>query len=400
MEAQLYFYLEPYVYYFISSNGLILINLLDDKLLYFTDTASINVVNAIQKSSKRVALIGKSDLKTPVVSQTILHFMGDIVETDLIPLQFDSEINNLSDKEAYRKSIKFTRHGIGTLISECFVISDLNDLTSSKLLTLLSGIDGWNGNSLIDKVMTPARIKEVIDEIYDVNPDIHFFVTNPNEETLKSLIQSTNLSENIIPIYSSEDFLTNPQLYQYIGKSNMCFKLIIPSLFSLDEFRIDKSKNVFMLAITDKKDMEYYETLIEKGYNVEVYPVLTKNNYSFILSLFDWSLDDLKGLKDKYRRIKQNNLINSNIWGRIFVNPKGEIAYSPLEIYNGASIGSNFFEFFHKTLIKGDFAWTQIRNYPQCSSCCFKYLCPSPSPLEDYLLEKQFWECHLIEGQK
>lgn len=177
----------------------------------------------------------------------------------------------------------------------------------------------------------------------------------------------------------------------------MCFKLIIPSWFSLDELRIDKSKVVFMLAITDKKDMEYYESLKEKGYKVEVDPVLTKNNSSFILSLFDWSLDDLKGLKDKYRRIKQNNLINSNIWGRIFVNPKGKIAYSPLEICNGACMGGNFFEFFHKTLIKGDFAWTKIRNYSQCRTCCFQYLCPSPSPIEDYLRENQLWECHLIE---
>ena len=396
MTDQLYFFLEPYVYYSIGPDRMILVNLLDDKLLYFTDTKSIKIIESIHVSNNRVALIEKSDFKTPVVSQSIQNFMGDVVKTNNLPLQFDSEINNLSGKDAYRKSIKFTRYGIGSFISECYIITDLKRLSSVKLLQLLSGIDNIPKQNFIKEVMSPLIIEKVINEISHVNPSIRFFITDPNEENLKSLLLHNKRSENIIPIYSFETLHESPSLYQYLIENNISFKLIITSFIPFEELEFNKTNVTLMLGIKDKKEVEYYCDLKENDYNVELYPILTNDNVSFILSLFDWSLDELNDLKDKYKKIKQNSVINTNMWGRIFVNPIGNISYSPLEMNNDYNFNGNFFELFHQTLIKGDFAWTRTREYPQCRDCCFQRLCPSPSPVEDYLRENLKWRCNLL----
>ncbi|MBD5308825.1 MAG: hypothetical protein HDS10_00115 [Bacteroides sp.] len=394
MKQSLYYYLEPYVYFSVAKNGVLLVNLLDDQLLFFNDLDSIKIVRGIISSNLRVVEINYDDLKTPLIRSTIKSFMGDIIESDSIPLQFDSEINNISGIEAYRKSIKFTRYGIGSLISDCYIITDLKNTSSHRLIQLLSGIEIPQESQHSSVVITEIGLKEIITKISASSPYVRFFISELKQEVFKHLLENSHNSENIIPVYSFETLQEDTGLCRVLVDNNLRSKIIIHTSNSLEDLRINKGITTIMLGIQSVEDVKKYNSLIENGYFVEAHPVLTNNNIPFIKSLFSWSLDDFKRLGGKYQTIKQNNLVNSNNWGRIFVNPNGEISYSPLELSRGMHSLDNLFESFQRILLKGNFAWTRIRDYSQCKNCCFQRLCPSPSLIEDYLRSNYKWECN------
>lgn len=108
MERSLYFYLEPYVYLKNSKKGLLLINLLDDKAFTFEDSKSIKIGKQLLSSHKRTIQITKDDTQIPIIDSAIRYFMGDTLTAISQPLQFDSEINNVFGKDAYRKSIIYS----------------------------------------------------------------------------------------------------------------------------------------------------------------------------------------------------------------------------------------------------------------------------------------------------
>lgn len=53
MESNLYFYLEPYVYLHVGDKSLLMVNLLDDRTLVFSDKKSIQVALKLVSDSHR-----------------------------------------------------------------------------------------------------------------------------------------------------------------------------------------------------------------------------------------------------------------------------------------------------------------------------------------------------------
>ncbi len=113
MKDVLYFYLEPYVYIKEGENGLILVNLLADKIFTFKDPRSIEIAHDLMSSGRRTAIIIEEDRQSLLIKKSLENFIGDIITSKAQPFLFDSEINILSGIDAYQKTIPYSRYNIG-----------------------------------------------------------------------------------------------------------------------------------------------------------------------------------------------------------------------------------------------------------------------------------------------
>lgn len=173
MKESLYFFLEPYVYLKADNRGLLLVNLLDDKAFTFEDSKSINIGQALLSSHKKTIRITSNDMQIPIIANAIDNFMGDIVSAKSHPLQFDSEINNLSGIEAYRKSVLYSKYNIGRFISNCTVFADMTDQDCHDYIEYTTGIQSTDNAFLgASSKMNEKDIDCYINGLVSINPNI------------------------------------------------------------------------------------------------------------------------------------------------------------------------------------------------------------------------------------
>lgn len=109
MEGNFYFYLEPYVYLHVGDKSVLMVNLLDDRTLVFSDKKSIQVALKLVSDSHRTVKIKEEDISLPLVVSARACFMGDVTCSVSQPFQFYPEINVIQEGKAYRKTISYTK---------------------------------------------------------------------------------------------------------------------------------------------------------------------------------------------------------------------------------------------------------------------------------------------------
>lgn len=149
--------------------------------------------------------------------------------------------------------------------------------------------------------------------------------------------------------------------------------------------------------ITNEEELCSATDMADNGIRMRIFPVLSSDNVEFIKSVLPISAEDLFGLKNKYRTIKINNLINSERWGKLYVFPDGKASWS---LEDGSRFDFHkMHDEFKEAFLTGSFDWTLIRDYPRCRKCMFQYLCPSPSYIENHMRSQNIIECLMCNQQ-
>lgn len=398
MERSLYFYLEPYVYLKNSKKGLLLINLLDDKAFTFEDSKSIKIGKQLLSSHKRTIQITKDDTQIPIIDSAIRYFMGDTLTAISQPLQFDSEINNVFGKDAYRKSIIYSNYNIGRYLTNCTIFADMANQDCYDYIKLITGIEeSYNkGYCDIPSNMNENDIDAYIQELVAINPDIILNICGLNSALLDYILSHfPNVSIN--PIVSLRALQLNPNMRNLIKEKQLRYTLLLD--LSHDNYAWDVNDKLCSVSvkIENNRNLHIANKLIEQGHQINICPVLNSTNSDFIKSLLSISREELLNIKNKYRTLKINNLINSNFWGKLYLFPTGKVCYS---LNNIQLLEFNLlYERYKTDFLNGTFEWTLFRNFTKCRDCMFQYLCPAPNYIEINLRENNQIEC-LISNEE
>ncbi|MDE5888247.1 MAG: hypothetical protein K2H46_11760 [Muribaculaceae bacterium] len=386
-----YFYLEPYVYYERGKKGLILVNLLDDKTLHYTDPDSLELFDRLIKSNFGTVSISKQEMNVPLIRMSVDNFMGDIVESETHPMQFQREINNVRGYNAYRRSVHYSRQNITSYISKCHILADMSHSDCKDFINLVTG--GFSPNkvhSLNDTKLSFDTLIELISDIIEINPCIEVNISGIDTYTLKKIhIMFPNLK--LHPILSYSTLEKDLELLVFLRESELSFSVLIDldSVMSLKEY--DLSDVTLLCKIKELVEEKKIITLSDLGVNLRIYPSLTPNNFEYITTFMSLTVEELIKLPHKYRTIKMNNLINSNFWGQIYLYPDLTFSYSLLNEKNCS--WRDFKTTFEKDFLSGSFSWRMVRNFSQCRDCAFQRLCPSPSYIEINLRNNQQLDC-------
>lgn len=396
MEDSLYFYLEPYVYLKGGKKGLLLVNLLDDKAFVFEDTKSVEIGLLLLYSPKRTVRITEGDRRIPIIVTAINNFMGDVLPAMSQPLQFDSEINNISGNEAYMRSVIYSKYDIGRYISSCTVFADMANQDSYDYFEFITGVeDSYKKvNCDVSSNMTEDDIDVYVQELIAINPYITFNVCGINIALLDYILSKyPNVSIN--PVVALRTLQLCPDILDLIKQKQIRYTLLLDLSHDNCGCVINDNLCSVCVKIVNDRDLNVANELLEQGCRIKFCPVLNSINMDFMKSLLSISYEELLKIANKYRTIKINNLINSNFWGNLYLFPKGKVCYSlhSIQLFKF----NQLYERYKADFLNGAFEWALIRNFTKCKDCMFQYLCPSPDYIELYLRENNLMECLLSE---
>lgn len=223
-----------------------------------------------------------------------------------------------------------------------------------------------------------------------------------NQKTLEqvlSLIPYNNRTLFIVPSNNLQQILDTINTLYNIGvvKSNILVKTCLNKNIKLpDDY--NKIKIEYLSKIYSK-DMNLVNTTflstdlasfnkfkkISKKENINFYPLLTTKDKPYISCLWP-SHRDLKIRKRTINQIEINNMINTNLFGLLYIYPDGSIRDSP----NSHPI-SYFSDFNINQLVDKclalDSSWTQTRSKKntKCLDCTYRLYCPPISEYERWL---------------
>lgn len=286
MKDVLYFYLEPYVYIKEGENGLILVNLLADKIFTFKDPRSIEIAHDLMSSGRRTAIIIEEDRQSLLIKKSLENFMGDIITSKAQPFLFDSEINILSGIDAYQKTIPYSRYNIGNYISNCIILSNMADQDCLNYIRYIFGLDIIPENLIsgTSNLLNKSELDKYIQEVININPNIQLNLCGVNLHLLDYILCIyPNVSVN--PIVSVHTLESNPDLLNYIRGKQLRYTLLIDlSYDKYDTFKNDKQCTMYA-KITNIQEFDIANNLLKSDCSILFCPVLTYENQLFIKSL-------------------------------------------------------------------------------------------------------------------
>lgn len=396
MDTKLYFYLEPYVYVIRGANGALLVNLIDDFSFICTDELSLSIIDMLLASPTRTTIITNKEHRSHLVNDAIHHFMGNLINAHEAPFQPYTEINVVSGKDAYYKSVMYSRYNISSFISEGTFFLNTNSNDSTEFISCITGDDTTTPEILNNplKTFSPIEVKESICNLQQLNTNIKLNFCGLSMEYLK-LFQNIPNNQHFTYYFSQSTLSNNPDMQEFLEKKHVNFCLIVDSCDNLLQISRNYKPSSIWLKISTASELEIAYSLCNNITNLQLFPILTSDNTSFIRSLISFSKEELLEINNKYTTIKLNNLINSNYWGKIYLLPDKRIYYSLLRKNNTLHSSDNFYENYKRAYYEGSLDWIKIRAYQPCLDCIFRSLCPSPNYLEDSLRISGSLDCLL-----
>lgn len=393
---KMFFYFEPYVYVHIGVNGVLLVNLLDDKSFLFTDKFSYEIANQIQASKMKSVALCKEDLHNEIITCSIENYLGDVIASEVQPVQFPSELNVLSRVSAYKKTISYTKYNIYKNIKKCVVFAHQNTYDIQNFLSLKKGCESSDlllGDNCSWE-MDVKNLMKYMDALFHINSEMRLFLCGALIDFIDSI--PVDYQSKICCIFSLKTLLEFKELWDYLENTNLHYIIMLgDEEYGLNRIYECHSESIW-IKISGEKSLSLYIELKNQSINIKPFLVLNSENIGFMESMVKFSKSALLQLKNKYRVIKNNNLVNSNWWGSIYLFPNGLVNYSLENIAQGIEF-SDLCQDFKTKFLHGDFGWSKTRSYPKCNKCVFQWLCPSPSLMEDELRRKKLLECLLVD---
>lgn len=398
MDKKLFFFLEPYVYAKAGEDGVLLVNLLDDRSLAFYDCKSVETASRLLSSARKTVEIQECDTELPIVTFAMENYMGGILHSTSQPLQFASEINCISGSQAYRKSAINSRHDIGRHLAECTIFADASHPDCHAYIEYIAGNTDAPGNNLgnLSGSMDDNDISSCIQEIASLNPDAVINLCGIAPCSLKKVLDRfPNIA--VRHVVSSATLRTLPAESGCLSGRKPGYILLTDMGRDSILERMPDDADCVYAKITNEEELCSASEMSDTGIRMRIFPVLSSGNVEFIKSALQITAEDLFGLKNKYRTIKINNLINSERWGKLYVFPDGKASWS---LEDGSRFDFHMMhDVFKEAFLTGSFDWTLTRDYPMCRKCMFQYLCPSPSYIENHMRSQNIIECLMCKQQ-
>lgn len=146
------------------------------------------------------------------------------------------------------------------------------------------------------------------------------------------------------------------------------------------------------LGINSKTSYDFYVSSVfeylqlsdkteEYCLNANFYPFYTGDNDMFMREYVFLSKEDILSQRISKRKIFCRQVLNENMFGKLMIMPNGD-SYSNLNMDSLGNIKIDTINKLVYTELEKKDAWLFTRNVEPCSSCVFRYLCPSPNNYE------------------
>lgn len=138
----------------------------------------------------------------------------------------------------------------------------------------------------------------------------------------------------------------------------------------------------FLLLVETEDGVGRAESFIQHmiGFNSVCMPVFNGSNEEFIKSIMGVSSNELLSEGPNKRSIFIHQSINLFDFGTLYISPKGDVRTGLCDNVVGC-IYDNPKDIVFEELTQGK-SWLKVRDFKPCTSCVFRWLCPSPSNIE------------------
>lgn len=391
-----YFYLEPYVYLQITSNKVLILNTINNKLILNTNKLIIKICrNLITYKNLYVAKIDNKTLNNKVFSAFFKDiknsFSGDIILNSLTkPIQFSPFILNNINGSMKEKDPEIIMRNLNELTlyinSKCdqnclhcsdyykqflyctkrsnnkeFSLNELRFIFQEVEIEKLLKINVIGGNILKYKWLAE------LSSLTNIRNTSTFFYINilniNNEADIRqiSMLQKNNKNQIIILIngFSTKYFKKIDFLVKNLKQESIIYHFII-----------EKDSQIDMLSDIDN---------VIKRYNI--IPFYNGQNLSFFKNLVFTSENDIIGVHHKQSELLSKKYINIIEFGKLIIWNNGLVFGN----INTAPLG-NIFEcdidnLVYKEIVQGK-SWRKRRQFQwPCKNCIYKVICP---PISNY----------------
>lgn len=315
MKKSLYFYLEPYVYIKVGDNGVLLVNLVDDNAFVFSDTRSLQIAESLLSSKRRTIQITEEDTAQPLVTCAKMNYLGDTMYSESHPFQFYSEINVVSRRDAYKKTVLYSKNDICSHITDCTIFLTPSHSDCNYCISLRAGINTVTMRSFCKDFagMSNKNLYEYTNILLRLNPNVKFFFCGIDSNSLKYIVDNIPRN-NYNLILTDETLVESLEIRERIRKYNVDY--ILMSNLSGDSILtndLHEPKEIWT-GIQDEQTLDRYYALRQE-YKIKPFLIMNSHNVEFIKSTVKFAETNVLGLRNKYKIIKSNNIINSNYWG-------------------------------------------------------------------------------------
>jgi len=404
-------YLEPYTFSVVAGNDTLIYNSLNGKILEYRDSSFITEV--IRKTEDAgCGFLAEIDLKT--VSKDVSSLINDLRETfsgDLLTSVYDQKpsvvrpkpvINNyppakdfpsFSVDDYLRNIYFFLNEDNNTLCTDysnaanqffCPVYnsSGYNEMPFATVFDASSMYAGMNDIALDLSGSDLTRYSEINDMLAQINKlllPVNFHLPLPcrNDDKVWKMLQVRN-SRISFYVTFPDGLSALDEILKNSGFDKKRKKIDISFLVqSLEEYRI----------ITEF--MQGYQQL-----KVFFLPYFNGSNTEFFEENVFLAKNDILNLKPDQQQIFSRSLINEQLFGKLYINTRGE-AYTNL---NGNPVGNiynqNISDLVRNELYNGQ-TWSLTRmKVKPCSDCLYKLFCPPVGYYE--LFMKKFNFCDVL----
>ena len=205
------------------------------------------------------------------------------------------------------------------------------------------------------------------------------FIVDNSEQLVINYINWRNVSEEIIDRIES---LSCQQLVKIVFKVDAC---ILDDAQMLLRKLLNKYKNIIVcFLLSSDEDVASYQDL-EQSLDItdrnEVHCVFNGNNHHFIETFYQMNEQELSSLQCDSDSIKTSQVINSEFWGSIYIEPDRTICLNENYPCFG-DIDTPLYEILSKAFNSNDNPWLLTRKKFSCGTCAYRYLCPPINNLE------------------
>ncbi len=394
-----WFYLEPYVFFEIKKEEVIIVNMLDSSIIVNNDKRIIDIVSSLIKHKNAgVCYISKADSQSQNISGFISKirslYMGDLIPVNLAPnkpMQFLPQIDFCKDDDCKKLARIYSSKSLNTLLKEVSIY------VSGQCSTFCGYCSSYYKQfscctKEIHGIMAVPELGQVLSKlsksgIRKINLlCIQALSKEYYKDFFKMLGTFKGIPLNIILNYKS----LCPDNEFLLRESRLKITLIIDDSSINGElekdFHLFSENTNFLFPLSSEN---YYDDIMNfvNKHNITDYkiiPALNGHNKKIITKLIYIRKKEITHSIEK-KTIELNKLLNCNFWGKFIILPNGDVLSDFYSKVRGNIFKDSIIDLIDKEISLKDSFWLRTRNNTICNKCVFQHLCPPPSNYELFL---------------
>lgn len=373
-------YLELYTLIELNNKEALLFNTLNNSTITTNNIKIVNLLKKLMASESGTVHLKKDDnVINEFIENLKKNYMGDVIyidNLDNLPIQLNYWKTNYN-------SININKNIFDNLLElYLFINSVKSDNNNFKL---------YNGPfSLNEEISSDIdELNSFLDNYYGLIKDkkINLILGIIKSETECDKIHKFILKYKNVNIYT--DVKYNHKLLESIAQD--CNSVNIYTSFNnikyLNKWDKLKLKKIHFLIDTEQEYLKINN--FEKNYEYD-YIINTNEVNEFVKSSLMFKKNELLDSKINIEEVMLKKIVNTNFYGKIFINPKGEIFSNLFFKKIGNVKNDNLKEILLKILENKNENWFLTKNkIRKCSSCNYNSLCPPVSRYELFYKKNQ-----------